>query len=90
MAPTESAISRKRLKSRTAGISAAARDDHLRLVLGGEARHVRSKSMRSAFPAPSGYLVAHHVVGLARKIQLVAVREVAAVSQIEPMMVSPG
>jgi hypothetical protein len=36
------------------------------------------------------HAVGNHVVGLARKIELMAVGQVAAVRQFSPMMVSPG
>src|SRR5665213_2481608 len=60
-------------------ISAAARDDHFRLVLIGEFRHMIEIDAL-IFPP---HLIADDAIGLAGKVQLVAMRQMTAVRQIE-------
>ena len=79
-APTESAIWRNRAKSMIRGIGAAAGDDHLRLVFVGQPRQF---VVVDAFVFPA-HAVRHDVVGLAGEVELVPVREVAAVRQVHP------
>ena len=78
MAPTESAIWRKRVKVDDPGIGAAAGDDHFGLVLGGEARQfVVIDDL--VFAADS---VGDDLVGLAGEVERMAVGEVSAVREI--------
>ena len=79
IAPTESAIWRKRAKSMNARIGAAARDDHLRLVLLRQPLHFVVVDAL-VFLA---HAVGNDLVGLAGKVELMAVREVAAVRQVQ-------
>ena len=65
-------------KSSDARIGAAARDDHLRLVLFGQAREFVVIDALVVL----AHAVGHDLVGLAGKIQRMAVRQVAAVRQI--------
>ncbi len=78
MAPTESAICAEAREIDDARIGAAAGDDHLRLVLFGQARQLVVIDAL-VFAA---HAVRNHVVGLAGKIELVPVRQVAAVRQV--------
>ena len=80
LAPTSSAISANSIVGNLARIGAGTGHDQLRLVLAGQASHlIEVDAVRVARHA-----VVDEIVEPARDVQLHAVRQVAAVGQIEP------